>query len=152
MKLVTLSILISLTARAASLPPGFNPERWPGRMPPDKAGALQPLVKQLQEAQQKRDLPAMRRLVQDLSAKMGDYAGVPETKPEYAPLKKFDVPDAAKIAQLSRRSLEARNHTQRRRFSTAARPNKHDEFAVGRVKTEVRDGRDPAREYLGEAV
>ncbi len=107
MKLVTLSILISLTARAASLPPGFNPERWPGRMPPDKAGALQPLVKQLQEAQQKRDLPAMRRLVRDLSAKMGDYAGVPETKPEYAPLKKFDVPDAAKIAQLSRRSLEA---------------------------------------------
>jgi hypothetical protein len=107
MNLVPLWILIPLAAGAAGLPPGFQPERWPGHMPPEQARALQPLVRQLRDAQQKRDLAAMRRLVADLSAKMGDYAGVPETKPEYAPLKKFDPPDAAKIGQLSRRSLEA---------------------------------------------
>ena len=102
-----LTILIPLVAGAATLPPGFNPGKWPGRMPPEKAEPLKQLMKQLQEAQRKRDLPAMRRLVPELASKMGDFAGVPENKPEYSPVKTFDPPDAARIARLTRQAMEA---------------------------------------------
>jgi hypothetical protein len=107
MSLVALSMLVPLATAAAALPPGFHPNRWPGRLPAERNEALRLVVRQLRQAQEKRDLESMRYLIAELTAKMGEYAGVPENKPEYAPLKGFDAPSASAIAALTQRSLES---------------------------------------------
>lgn len=107
MNICTLLLLFPLLAPAAELPAGFAPERWPGRMPAELATEIQPLVRRLQEAQRRRDLPAMQEIVRQAAARMGRFAGVPETLPQYGRPVHFDEPDAAKAAELCRRSLES---------------------------------------------
>ena len=84
----------------------FDSKKWPGRMPPDQAAKLAPLVERTEQAMRRLDKEAVVELVAKLREAHGKYAGVPEVCPEYVNPINANRPDLDRVVALWRKSFE----------------------------------------------
>lgn len=85
-----LTALGPAVAQTRLLAEGFDPAKYPGRMPPEERKKLDGLAKQMQDAMNARDAAKLAKIRAEMIAGMGKWVGISENPPNYA------KPDAAK--------------------------------------------------------
>ncbi len=96
---------VTVLSLAADLPSGFDPARWPGRK--ESSAEYKALVNQLRTAEERHDIAAVTKAVEGIRRDLGDYAGVPEVKPEYGSPVERSVPDLKAVEAIIRRSFDS---------------------------------------------
>jgi len=95
----TLLLHSSMPAMAELLNSGFDPDKWPGRMP-DSEKKVGPIANELLDAMRAGDDARIEAVKKQFIEKLGKYAGVPETKPEYGSPVDISLPDFEKVENL----------------------------------------------------
>lgn len=103
-----LLLISAVTAQTKLLSEGFNPKKYPGRMSPEDAKKLQPLMKELLEAMRSQNAQKINVVRAEIIKGLGKYAGIPENPPNYAK-PNTAIPDFNKVEKLWRESFQRMN-------------------------------------------
>jgi hypothetical protein len=142
-----LVVLLSAALALAELPPGFDPAKWPGKIPPEASAPLAALRRQLTEAQQSQDAVRLSGVVAAIHKSLGVYACTPEAQPTYGTPIEMGQPDLEKVEAICRRSfasLQGRNGWELPRQQRLRTSFRHAESDLRAYEA----GIDGAKEFL----
>lgn len=136
----------------------FDSGSWRGRMPPERRQAINELGARLKQAMNADDDAAVQASVEAITEAHGEFAGVPETLPDYESPINDATPDFDSVAMLWQRSFERMKG--RNAFETAPPPDGKTQSG-NRLRVSLRHcraylqsynaGLDPQKEFLAYA-